>query len=696
MALIIEFDTWQPGYGLATVSIYVAGTTTLADVFTDEALTVEADNPQTLAESIIDDISFGKFAAPLYVGTAYQLQINDVDTTGIVRPPLTTLAGADASTAVVTPTGGTEEISLADLAALEDNVRDYGEFIAVGDVGASASTNNATLVAAIAAAAAAGGGFVEVPAGTYLVTAFTVPQGVVLRGQGRGITILQSTTAGTVVTIGGTYAGFTRITLDGVSQVALSIGVLAINKDNIVFDDAEVKRFETGIQRKGGSLSYWRELYISDCVNGYLAYGDSAAGAGGSLRFNSWSGGTVDTCTTKGIEYKNVDATCEQNILDKVTFDSNTGIALNIIGARALMQRDCQWINNTADIKVADGSPVTTNNTVIGLEFVGGEIDGGTIEFSDTYSGVFFRRMTLVSPTITLNASAQNIIAEDCRISNPTIAGVPTCWLYHSTGLRGSSFVITSDNSAHKAWALTLKSGEKIYLEGKVIGRQRNGINTGFYHVSVSAGRVGAALAYDTQSANFTAGQVLTGGTSGATARITADADGGTTGTLTLQDIIGTFVDNEAITDPLGGAALANGTIVESDAALIGSVTAIRAAQETDSGWNATFVANGPQIELQVTGNSALTVEWSVDVDITRDQGSPIIIAQAAGIFVHYHGKSGTVFPGTIVRGVTSGAQGVIQSDSGTVLTLSSLSGTFISGEAIFEPVFHTFTAVVD
>ena len=60
---------------------------------------------------------------------------------------------------------------------------------------------------------------------------------------------------------------------------------------------------------------------------------------------------------------------------------------------------------------------------------------------------------------------------------------------------------------------------------------------------------VGAPLAYHTQTANFKIGTVLTGTLSGATARIVADTDGGAAGTLVLQNISGVFQDNEVITD---------------------------------------------------------------------------------------------------------------------------------------------------
>ncbi len=69
-------------------------------------------------------------------------------------------------------------------------------------------------------------------------------------------------------------------------------------------------------------------------------------------------------------------------------------------------------------------------------------------------------------------------------------------------------------------------------------------------------------LSYDAQSANFTAGKQLTGGTSGATATIVSDTDAGSTGTLTLSNITGTFQNNETITDDNSspGSATVNGT----------------------------------------------------------------------------------------------------------------------------------------
>lgn len=75
-------------------------------------------------------------------------------------------------------------------------------------------------------------------------------------------------------------------------------------------------------------------------------------------------------------------------------------------------------------------------------------------------------------------------------------------------------------------------------------------------------------LGYNTQTVNFTVGQVVTDSVTGATATIIADVDGGATGTLTLDNIDGTFGAN-IITDPLGGSATSDGTIDYTNTAVI-------------------------------------------------------------------------------------------------------------------------------
>jgi len=68
-------------------------------------------------------------------------------------------------------------------------------------------------------------------------------------------------------------------------------------------------------------------------------------------------------------------------------------------------------------------------------------------------------------------------------------------------------------------------------------------------------------LLYQSQTANFGVGNILAGETSGATAVIGADTDNGTSGSLTLENIVGVFVDGEIIVDDEGGSANANGSV---------------------------------------------------------------------------------------------------------------------------------------
>lgn len=67
---------------------------------------------------------------------------------------------------------------------------------------------------------------------------------------------------------------------------------------------------------------------------------------------------------------------------------------------------------------------------------------------------------------------------------------------------------------------------------------------------------------YISQTANFTVGQIVTGGTTGDTGLIVADADAGATGTLSLINQDGPFVNGELLTDPLGGSATASSPVL--------------------------------------------------------------------------------------------------------------------------------------
>ncbi len=625
------FDLWQAGYGGASVAIYVAGTQTLASVYTDEALTVPAGgagNPQTLLERTIDGISYGKWAVPLYTNQAVELVVNSTDETGIVRSPLTTLGGQDASLATLKAAGASQDIALEDFAARWVHIEDQGVFLPTSDPAASSTTNNATLVAAIAAAAGAGGGLVDLPEGAYEFTQFNLPANVLLLGRGRGVTTLQSVVADKVVTVSGDHAGFAALTLDGVSKQAGSIGVYLKSKNELVFNDAEVKRFATGVKSVGGRRYDWGNLYVENCVTGVQFRGDNDAGAGGGgdeCRNHKWQGGRVTNCTTAGVELLYVDKKVYHVSFDDVGFETNTGTALKVTGARYTRLAGCWFTGNTTDWAISDGADTTKadENTVLGYRMSGGHVSGGTATFTGTVQDVIFDGVEFFnSCTLSLATCTNNILAKSCtEDATVTISGADSIkWTrtVENQGDAPGAFVLTSDATATAAWAETLQPGEAAIVRAMVVGVRRNGDERGFYHVARGVRRPGSTLAYDTQTANFTVGQVLTGATSGATARIIADVDAGATGTLTLKDISKEFVVGEIITDAAGGSAKVTSVLSHQNAALVGATTSIQAAVEDDATWDADFGVSGGKVRVIVTGAAAKTIEWQVNAELVR------------------------------------------------------------------------------
>ena len=607
-----DFDTWQPSYGAAVVTVYLAGTTTKASLYSDEALTVALANPQTLSSTSENGISYGKWAQAVYVGAAVYLDIDSTDQTGIVRPAITTLVGEDASDATVIATGGSVATNLEDIVARVIYATDYGA------LGATAATNNTTLTAAIGAANGNSGGEVIIPDGTYAFTSLTVSAGVVLRGQGRGVTTLQCQTGANCITLGGDKAGLASLTLDGVNNVASSVGVFAKGQDETVFDDVEVKRFVTGIQFKGGRRAKWRDFYIDSCGTGAKLHGDvNAAGGsdGDQFRGNEWSGGKVSLCTTTGVELSYEDRKCWHNTIRDVGFEDNTGTALRVNGAKWTSLPGCWWSGNTTNWAVLDDTDTTAgdDNKVRGLWIGPGSVDGGAASFRDTCDDVVLDRLEITNVDFTLTAGiTNNLLVRDCvEDSQVTLAGDTTKWTRWKTIEDGEFYGTTSNATATKAWSLTLDAGERVSLYAHVIANSMNSDASGEYIRHISAKRAPATLAYDAQTANFTLGSTLTGGTSGATALIVGDSDVGATGTLSLRLIKKAYQNNETITDGSGGSALANGTLSVPTVSLLGSSLTDVRTREDVAGWDAAFAAASPDVEFRVTGTTAVTIEWS-------------------------------------------------------------------------------------
>jgi hypothetical protein len=617
---VFEFDVWREGYAGAEVSVKVAGTDTLASIFTDEALSVAADNPQTLVSQEINERQYGKFAAPLYTSDSYYLDVDGLNVSGVIRPPLQSLDGEDASLATVQSADGTVDVPLEEIVARSVHVDDFGEFLDTSDPGASAGTNNDTLTAAINAVSA-NGGFVELPPGTYAFESVELPTGVRLRGKGQGVTILQSQEGAIVIELGGAGAGLIDLTIDGVLLTASSVGIYMKAIDGTVFDRATIKRFATGIYCQGAHGSRWRDLTVEGCTINAKLHGDTDSDDGGwSFTDNHWTGICI-TSVTIGLDLEYIDAIVAHNSFC-VGFEDNALIAVKIRGARYTDFDGSWWEGNGTNLDVDDfltGS-FEDDNTVLGLWLRNFSIDAGDIVLAGDLGDVTFDRGEITGTVeITLTVPGNAILARDVvEGASVTIAGDGTKWLRWTSTDHGASSGLTTDATVTKAWSIELEPGQRAFLVGTVIGNSRNTDTSGEYYIAVSARRPPSTLAYDTQTANFTAGLMVTGGTSGATGRIVTDTDGGATGTLELRDIIGAFVDNELLTDSSTGSATVNGTLTAVNAELLGAVTALRAAREDTAGWDATFVANGPEIHLDVLGAASTTIEWLVHVDVVK------------------------------------------------------------------------------
>ena len=146
-----------------------------------------------------------------------------------------------------------------------------------------------------------------------------------------------------------------------------------------------------------------------------------------------------------------------------------------------------------------------------------------------------------------------------------TVAGI--------TGFTASSHfhddvhIVGYDSTNGVVSAFDVVLGTEVVIKNSLTNAPTDIIKYGEF-MFVATGRTGdflhrieRTLSYDAQSANYTVGLTITGGTSGATAKILLDTDAGATGTLVLGDIVGVFENNEALTDSSTGSAIVDGTL---------------------------------------------------------------------------------------------------------------------------------------
>lgn len=618
--LIQEFDIWRPGYANAVIEVYIAGTSTPASIFYDVALTMAAPNPQTL---LSDGNGFGKFPQSLYVGVSYELDINTNETTGQEQLPITALPGLDASQMLVTVDGSSYANTLDAIILRRVDAQNYG-LIEFGNNAGDAATNTATINAAIGALGA--GGVVILPSGIIRVLQMTIPASVVLEGQGKGVTTLMSIIGQASFLMTGAGGGFRNLTIDGNILSNNSIGVYGVGINAIVFDSVNVQNFQTGIYLKGGTQNYWKNLDVMNCTIGAKLVGDSDSSntnAGTPFVWNSWNGGHIFACQITGLYFGYKDKIGSNLTMRDVWFDSNLTNAIQINGGQFIEFKNCEWTANFCNFTAADDLTVLTgshvnDNLVINVLFNGGSMNSGTWNMTGTAQAIVMQGVEIVGVAFTMGTPLlSNILFKDCfEDSTTTVLGQATKLLTDKSVNRGYTTGITTGNVATTAWSLPMVSGQVVHIEGQVIAKQTNGSNVGIFHVSVGAYCTPGTLSYTLQTAHFVLGDILTGATSGATARIVSATNSGATGSVTLVNISGTFLTGEIITGSSAGSATANGAVLAGTVTIDSTGLTFLRTYHSDTSWTVTALAGVSEVDLQVTGDTAMTVNWSVQVSV--------------------------------------------------------------------------------
>ncbi len=142
-----------------------------------------------------------------------------------------------------------------------------------------------------------------------------------------------------------------------------------------------------------------------------------------------------------------------------------------------------------------------------------------------------------------------------------------------STLVRELIPVVGSFAPAAIGGVLTFDTGTANFDPGVPPADVITGGTSGATALATAVTNTAGTLDYDGQTGDFTVGEIVTGGTSGAVGEVASDADGGTDGTLTLIGIVGVFQNNETLVGDVTGAAVVDGTLAATGGTL--TLTAI-------------------------------------------------------------------------------------------------------------------------
>lgn len=624
--LIQEFDVWRAGYGDATVAIYKAGTTELATVYYDFAVTQVGTNPvRLLTRRERDcgsggDIDYGKFPRSLYVTIPYDIRITDTgENTGTIDAPDTNLEGKDVSLTVVKPTGGTAFPTMANRLGQEVWAIGFGAF------GSDEQANTAILAAAIGEGSARGGARVMLPAGTIPFLTLDIPNNVTVVGRGKSATILQSRSGEAVVTFSGNYCGLEDLTLDGVQKVTNSIGLKGVMRTGTRLKGVRIKRFARNVEFRGGSWFDWEDVDIEDGNDGPVLMGDSNSGGvvtGGALEHFTWNGGKLIQHSAVGLRAIYEDFPIRHIQINNVEIKDNTETAVELTGAQFVGFDGCSFEGNTRWLVVADDDlstvPARRDNTVQVLTIEDCEIQDGIATFAGECETILFDRCRISNVTVNLISPVNTLLVRDCVEREVTLAGITTAWARWVT--QGSNIVIgqSTDDTGLTAWRERLDYGEVMNVIASVLAVGQNHAKVLNYVRAAFYTRAGLVLPYAGQTANFTLGNRITGGLSGASGTLQAQSDSGATGTLTLINVEGTFQDDEALSEDGGaGNGFVNLPVTSPNVAEAYDDDLIAAVGAAGT---AGFAVSGEHVIFQVFGGVGETTNWTIRIDAVKSR----------------------------------------------------------------------------
>lgn len=626
--LVFQFDQWREGYAGAVVSVFIEGTSTLATLYTDPGLTTLAANPQTLITKTIGLRTAGKFPVSIYTASSYYVKINNAEQSGVFYPGLRALNNVDAGNALTTSQKGGVPRTLISRAGDFNNVRDFGNFSTTG----SPIENTATLVAAIGVAAGENGDEVLLPPGVYPINAFNIPAGVRLTGQIAGATVLQSVQASAIITITGDGVSLKDFTLDGVNLNPGSVGIYSRNNAKLSIRDVVVKRMATGVKLVGGMNHVYSGFTVTNCTTGVDLRGDSNVNVdnlGGPLRGLQWTGGEISLNSSAGLIAEYIDQPIEMLEFRGLNFINNVGQqAVQLNGTTNVRFVNCNFeLNTFSHLITKDVGTQPFSNT----EFNACRFNASAMSIGGTALDTRFERCEIQTVAITANNPSQQIIMLDCTIdAKTTFLTNPekiSFWETTQDGiLKGQTLPAVSTGSI--VWKRQLNPGEVITLLVNASAVQENLPQSYSMQVTGSALQRAATLLYSGASNAVTAGNIITGSQSGATAMVQANAP--STTTWSLIRVSGTFINGEPVveTTPAGLAATGNGNVngsisFQNTVLFAAGVTKSLVMADpttggpTTAGWDMDITTAARTLQLKISGPSTGIVDWSVRVMTT-------------------------------------------------------------------------------